>query len=106
MIADVQTPILGADFLQHFGLLVDVRHTCLSDEVTQLKVQGNISAVLSPSPSLLPRQPQDEFHVLLSEFPELFQPQCGEQPVKHDITHHIVTTSPPIKARTRCLSPE
>ena len=33
MIADVQTPILGADFLQHFGLLVDVRHTCLSDEV-------------------------------------------------------------------------
>ena len=26
--------------------------------------------------------------------------------VKHDITHHIVTTDPPIKARTRCLSPE
>ena len=34
------------------------------------------------------------------------QPQCGEQPVKHDITHHIVTTGPPIKARTRRLSPE
>jgi len=24
VIADVQTPILGADFLQHFGLLVDL----------------------------------------------------------------------------------
>ena len=47
---DVQTPILGADFLQHFGLL---RHTCLSNEVTQLKVQRIFSAMLSPCPSLL-----------------------------------------------------
>jgi len=106
VIADVQTPILGADFLQHFGLLVDVRHMCLSDEVTQLKVQGILSAVSSPSPSLLPKQHPNDFHALLSEFPELLQPQCGEQPVKHDITHHIVTTGPPIKARTRRLSPE
>ena len=71
-----------------------------------VKVQGIISAVLSPSPSLLPRQPHDEFHALLSEFPELLQSQCGEQPVKHDITHHIVITGPPIKALTRRLSPE
>ena len=59
--------------------------------------------MLSP---LLPRQPHDVFHTLLSEFPELLQPQCGKQPAKHDITHHIVTTGPPITARTRRLSPE
>ena len=106
VIAEVQTPILGADFLQHFGLLVDVRHTCLSDEVTHLKVHGVLSIVTSPSPSLLPKQSLNEFHAILSEFPELLQPQRGEQPVKHDITHHIVTTGPPIKARTRRLSPE
>jgi len=97
VIADVQTPILGVDFLQHFGLLVHVRHTRLSDEVTQFKVQEILSAVSSPSPSLLPRQSPDEFHVVLSDFPELLQPQCGEQPVKHDITNYIVTTGPPIK---------
>jgi len=106
VIADVQTPILGADFLQHFGLLVDVRHICLSDEVTKLKVQGILSATSSPSPSVLPKQSPNEFHAILLEFPELLQPQCGEQPVKHDIIHHIVTTGPPIKAQTRCLSPE
>ena len=56
VIADVQHPILGADFLQHFGLLVDLRHTRLSDGLTQLKVQGIMSTISSPSPSLLPGQ--------------------------------------------------
>jgi len=61
---------------------------------------------MSPSPSLLLRQSSDEFHALLLEFPELLQPPCGEQPVKHNITHHIVTTGPPVKAKTCRLSPE
>jgi len=55
---------------------------------------------------VLPKQSPNEFHAILLEFPELLQPQWDEQPVKHDITHHIVTTGPPIKARTRRLSPE
>ena len=56
VIANIQTPILGADFLQHFGLLVDVRHTCLSDKVIKLKVQEILSASSSPSPFVLPKQ--------------------------------------------------
>jgi len=55
---------------------------------------------------MLPKQSPNEFHAILLEFPELLQPQCGKQPVKHDITHHIVTTGPSIKAQTLCLSPE
>ena len=106
VIADVQSPILGADFLRHFGLLVDLRHSCLSDGITQLKVQGTVSTIVSPSPSLLPIQPQTDFHAILSEFPELLQPYCHDQPVKHDVTHHITTTGPPIRARTRQLPPE
>ena len=43
VIADVQSLILGADFLQHFGLMVDVRHSELSDGLTQLRVQGILS---------------------------------------------------------------
>ena len=105
VIADVQSPILGADFLRHFGLLVDLRHSCLSDETTHLQVQGIISSALSPSPSLLPKQPETEFHAILSGFPELLQPYCHHQPVKHDVTHHI-TTWPPTRARTRRLPPE
>ena len=106
VIADVQSPILGADFLRHFGLLVDLRHSRLFDGITQLKVQGIVSTITSPSPSLLPIQPQTDFHAILSEFPELLQPYCHNQPVKHDVTHHITTTGPPIRARTRRLPPE
>ena len=97
VIADVQSPILGADFLRHFGLLVDLRHSHLSDEVTQLKVQGILSTISSPTPTLLPTQPATEFHAILVEFPELVNPYCQDQPVKH---HHIVTTGPPVRART------
>ena len=108
VIADVQSPILGADFLRHFGLMVDVRHSELSDGLTQLRVQGILSTTLtaSPSPSLLAIRPLTEFHAILSEFPELLQPYCHDSPVKHDVTHHITTTGPPIRARTRRLPPE
>ena len=30
VIAEVKSPILGADFLRHYGLLVDMGHKCLS----------------------------------------------------------------------------
>ena len=40
IIADVHKPIIGADFLRHFNLLVDVHHKRLVDAVTQCKVQG------------------------------------------------------------------
>ena len=65
-----------------------------------------MSTIVLPSPSLLPIQPQTDFHAILSEFPELLQPYCHDQPVKHDVTHHITTTGLPIRARTRRLPPE
>ncbi len=48
IIANVKKPILGADFIHNFGLLVDVRHNRLSDTVTQLKVQGIVSHTRLP----------------------------------------------------------
>ena len=106
VIADVQSPILGVDFLRHFGLLVNLRHSRLSNELTQLKVQGISATTFSPNPTLLRTQPVTEFQAILSEFPELVQPCCQDHPVKHDVTHHIVTTGPPVRAHTRRLPPE
>lgn len=40
IIADVGTAIIGADFLQNFHLLVDLRHKCLVDAVTNMKTPG------------------------------------------------------------------
>ena len=93
IIADIPRPILGADFLRHFGLLVDIRHRRLSDSLTKLRVQG--ISYSSPSPAILPRHPPTIYHNLLSEFPSLIQPCTSQTPPKYSVTHHIETTGPP-----------
>ena len=81
-------PYLGGDFLWHFGLLIYLQHSHLSNGITLLKVQETVSTIASPSSSLQQIQPQTNFHTILSEFPELLQSYCHDQPVKHDLTHH------------------
>ena len=55
VIADVQKSILGADFLRHFRLLVDMKQYQLTDATTHLHVQGILSTHSSPSPSIQPK---------------------------------------------------
>ena len=106
VIADVKTPIIGADFLRHYGLLVDVGKKRLVDSTTTLQVHGIISSEPSPRPTFLPPKPQTSFEVLLQEFPEVLQPHNFNLPIKHTVNHHIVTTGPPVHASTRRLSPD
>ena len=73
----------------------------MTDALTHLQVQGITTSDTSPSPALLSRQPRNEFEALLSDFPEVVQPCTTEQPVKHNVTHHITTTGPPVSARFR-----
>ena len=51
VIADVQKPIIGADFPRHYRLMIDICMCKLLDTYTYLKVQG----VSSPQNSLLVR---------------------------------------------------
>ena len=105
ILADVQNPILGADFLRHYSLLVDVGRNRLLDTLTQLQVQGIVSHDPSPHPTFKPT-PKTEHEAILSEFPAVTQPCYTDRPVKHDVTHHITTTGPPVNAQTRRLAPE
>ena len=87
-VADVKQPILGADFLHHFGLHVDIRNRTLSDPTTSLLIHG-LSANKSTSTGIArPQLDQDSpYHQLLTEFPELTQPYTEERPVKHSVVH-------------------
>ena len=106
MIANVRNLILGADFLNHYGLVVDMRRRRLWDTRTQFFVQGVISSSPSPSPRLLPITPSNDFTAIMAEFPTITQPCSKDRPIKHDITHHIDTTGPPVSVRPRRLAPE
>ena len=106
IVANVKQPILGADFLRHYNLLVDMAHKRLTDALTNLQVHGVTTTATSPSPTLLSRQPKNKFEALLSRFPEVVQPCTKKQPVKHSVTHHITTIGPPVSAHFRRLPPE
>ena len=63
IIADVKKPILGADFLRAYNLLVDMRDKRLSDTLTQLKFQGITAHSSSPSPFLLSLSPKQDLRL-------------------------------------------
>ena len=99
IVADVQKPILGADFLRNFGLLVDMRKRRLIDTNTQLHIQGILSADPSPSPSICPKDASNPYLTLLSEFSSLTQVCSPDTTIKQ-------TTGPPVSARPRRLAPD
>ncbi len=108
VLADVKRAILGADFLQHFGLVVDMSHRTLLDSTSHLEVNGLPSRSLPVSPELshVKLGSPNAFLSLLSEFPALTQACAIGHPIQHDVVHHIETTGPPVSARTRRLAPE
>ena len=106
VIADTATPILGADFLCHFQLLIDMTHHRLVDTTMSLVVKGIISPGESPSPLLLPWKPASPFAAVLAEFPGITNPCMGETSLKHDATHHIITTGPPVSDQTHWIALE
>ena len=106
VIADIQTPIIGADFLRQYGLLVNMKHGQLVDMTTNLQSQGTIYHVESLRPSFHLQTDSTEYDALMAEFPSVTRPCLPPQPVKHSVTHHINTTGPPVHASARRLPPD
>ena len=98
IVAGVSQPILGADFLNHFALLVDIKRCRLVDSSTSLSIPGCYSSNPMPSPSFSIDTKESEFHALLSQFPKITQPRYSVTTVKHDVTHRICTKGPSVSA--------
>ena len=107
IVADVSIPILGADFLQHYSLQVNLRQKVLLDTTTHLATTGSVDATFDqPQVTLVtPSSLSPEYAVILSDFPAVTRPCRYDVPIKHNIEHHIVTQGPPVHARTRRLAP-
>ena len=106
IVVDVQKSIIGADFLRHFGLLVDIKQHQLVDATTRLHIQDILSTDPSPTPSIGPKDTSHPYYIILSEFPALMQVSTPDTPAKHDIVHHIETTGAPVSAHPRRLAPD
>ncbi|XP_064121811.1 uncharacterized protein LOC135226300 [Macrobrachium nipponense] len=106
VLADLRTPLLGADFLAHHGLLVDVALQHLLDTETCL----SCSLARGPrAPTICSILPHHRYTSLLQEFPNIFHPElhqvAGATP-KNGVFHHIETKDPPTHAKFRRLPPK
>ncbi|GBP26297.1 Retrovirus-related Pol polyprotein from transposon 412 [Eumeta japonica] len=104
VIADVKQPILGADFLSHFKLLVDLSNRKIVDQVTKLKTIAGIVKTVQPSVSTLDKNiPCLD---LLSESSNITKHISFKETPSHSVVHHIETTGPPVFAKARPLQPD
>lgn len=104
LVASVNHPIIGADFLNRFNLLVDIRNRRLVDATTNMHVSGILAKTTTPT--LKSFESGNEFQDILSEFKELMEEPDYAAPIKHSIEHHIVTKGHLPFSRARQLSPE
>ena len=105
-VAHVKTPIIGMDFLSHYGLLVDARNKSLIDMTTQMLSTGYTATTDEVSvKNIIGESP---YHQLLAEFPDLTRPPIfGKERTRHGVVHRIETTpGPPVYNKPRRLAPD
>ena len=95
IVADAKQPILGADFLIHYNLLVDLSGRCLRDMRTTLAIPATLSSIKPLSLNQIDSN-RNEYTELLNQFPELTRPTMKGDTVKHGITQRIVTKGHPV----------
>jgi hypothetical protein len=130
LLADVDFPIVGVDFLKNHCLMVDPANNRLVDAqgaslptlaraspptasvVTGFHQQHGLFSTTSSSPSSSPSSSSSPtvaaggYKDLLAEFPDVVNASKRLPAVSHDVVHHIVTTGPPIAAKFRRLDGE
>ena len=104
-IAAVERPLLGADFLRHSGLLVDVRSGKLVRPDTYQVLQLSTAVFTQNSISAGPVAP-NSCEAVVHEFPTLLTPTFDLPSVQHGVNHHIVTQGPPVSSKVRRLAPD
>ena len=112
LLAPVQFPILGWDFLSHHRLLVDtdgrrLLHTSTAAPLYTAvvsAVDSTLSSACNVDVSTLDVHPSVRW--LLQDFSAIFGKGFSDLKPSHGVTHHIVTKGPPVHAKARRLDPE
>jgi hypothetical protein len=105
VVADITHPIIGVDFLSHFGLLVDCRNNRLLNGITSLSVPAQAASALVPSVKTdTGGTPIDS---ILADFPDLTRTAGAQREVHHNTVHHIRTIPGSlVTCRPRRLAPD
>lgn len=106
-IANVSKPIIGIDFISHYGLLLDAKNRKIIDSTTNLVSPAH--PALSAVCNIKCFSGCSKYTQLLSQFSEITKPpgNLTLRNTKHATEHYIRTTQgPPVYCRPRRLAPE
>lgn len=107
IIADVTKPILGADFLGHYGLLIDISKKQLIDPLSTIRSNGKLTSSFNSSLSVLFDNSYDpRIQKLLKSWYDITIDNNFDKPIKHSISHKILTEGNPIASKCRRLAPD
>lgn len=105
IIADVTTPIIGADFISNFGLLIDLKRNRLIDTLTGLG-SNCIRSAASEITELKTHRVCTVYDDLLNEFGDITKLAQPGTTTKSTVEHRIITNGQPVFTRPRRLEPE
>lgn len=103
-VAAVPYPIIGADLLTHYNLVVDLGQQKLIDSLTDLDLNFEVRRVSSSTVSAVDHQAP--YAEILSRYPEVTRLSQGPTNGTQDVYHHILRHGPPLAERARRFSPE
>lgn len=106
IIAAVTQPIIGADFLAHYDLMVDLKRNRLIDNVTRLQQICTIYDIDIASTGVRTFSVHSTYADVLAEFPSITRLTPTGTTEEAAVIHHIETTGPPVTARPRRLPTE
>ncbi len=108
IIAEVATPILGADFMEVHGLLPDLNKKILIDSTTLVSTPCVSQPSKQPSVYLVTDLPEvkEEIRQLLQQYPKLMQPPQYIDEPNHNTVHYINTRGTPVYQKSRRLQPK
>lgn len=110
VIANTTNALLGADFLSHFGIVVNCQTKSIQDSLTRCDARLNSSNIIQSALTInqLSDAPS-QIHNLLKKFPSLLSPSNPIQrsAIQHIVSHTIDTgKANPVFAKARQLAPD
>lgn len=107
VIANVTHSIIGADFLDHYGILVDIKRQRLIDSTTSLFAIARISTMnISKMSSITNTDIDINIFNLLKQFKNITKPNLDARITHHEVVHFIETSGAPVFNKPRRLSPD
>ncbi|UYV76853.1 hypothetical protein LAZ67_14002205 [Cordylochernes scorpioides] len=102
VIANTNRAIIGADFLNNFGLIIDIKNKRLIDGITNLSIRGVIQSI-SDMGNISTLNSSSKVSAILTKYPNLCRPPSDFVEAKHSVKHYIPTIGQPIHPKARRL---